>query len=105
MSRMALTCETNECAGALIASGVNAPKAGQKRRSARGPTSQRMFSAAKARIPCACASAAQSSSSSRRQPRWRQAVHASTSDRTPLGVAHGHDLRDHTAHRRADDMR
>ena len=50
-----------------------------------GPTSQRILRLANTRMPCACASEAQSSNSSRRHARWRHAVHARTSERTRCG--------------------
>ena len=55
-------------------------------------------------MPRSVAMAAHSASSSRRHWWCWQAVQASTSDRTPLGVAHGEELRDHAAHRRADHV-
>ena len=54
---------------------------------------------------CSVTSSAHSASSSRRHSWCRHAVHASTSDVHALGVQHADDLRDHAAHRRADDVR
>ncbi len=86
MARMAATWAAKASGEPVMANGPIRPTAGQKRRSERGPISQRTACWAKAPIPRCWATTAHSASSSRRHSWWRQAVQARISERVRSGA-------------------
>ena len=105
IARIASTCATNACGFVCTSTRASTLTNTPNRRCRRGPISQRMPSSVSAGMPCSVTTLGPLGEQlapplvvPARGARERQRLH-------PIGMQHADDLRDHAAHRRADDVR